>query len=162
MGFWTNRERTKKKEQETSLFSSSSSSSSNNNNTKEKQQKQEQEQQHPFPHDKSDGLYRKHQGQILYDTDKRAQPHRCNDRLEDVICSFYAGGNLLVKVPKVWNTFYECLQSKEGEEPDGPYIYHTPPSSRMKKKKNNTNNNDDDSTKKRRSGGWMMKRRTTT
>jgi len=86
---------------------------------------------HPFPHDEKDGLYRKNQGQVLYDTDKRAKPHRCNDRLEDVICSLYAGGNLFLTVPKVWRTFTDCMRSKEGEEPDVPYVYYTPPSSRL-------------------------------
>jgi hypothetical protein len=86
---------------------------------------------HPFPHDENDGLYRKNQGQVLYDTDKRAKPHRCNDRLEDVICSLYAGGNLFLTVPKVWRTFTDCMRSKEGEEPDVPYVYYTPPSSRL-------------------------------
>ena len=88
----------------------------------------------PFAHGAEDGLYRKHQGQILYDTDKRAKPHRCNDRLEDVVRAFYAGGNVFLTVPKVWGTFVECLRSKEGEEPDVPYMYHVP--ARLSKKEN--------------------------
>lgn len=42
-----------------------------------------------------DGVYRKHQGELLYLTRKRANPHRCNNRLEDVIQALFEGNPLL-------------------------------------------------------------------
>ncbi len=122
MGFWKN----------------SRNSTRTNDNYSGEDKQSSTSSQHPFPHDEKDGLYRKHQGQLLYDTDKRAKPHRCNDRLEDVICSLYAGGNVFLTVPKVWSTFTECLRSKEGEEPDVPYVYHTPPSSNLRQNRRKT------------------------
>ena len=48
-----------------------------------------------------DGVYRKHQGDVLYVTKNRAKPHRCNDRVEDVIQALFEGNPLLTVPPRV-------------------------------------------------------------
>ena len=72
-----------------------------------------------------DGLYRKRQGQILYDTKARAMPHRCNDRVEDVIQALFEG-NPLLTVPHTVGLARRCLMSKPGEEPTEAYLFVTP------------------------------------
>jgi hypothetical protein len=42
-----------------------------------------------------DGVYRQQQGEVLYLTKSRARPHRCNNRLEDVIQALFEGNPLL-------------------------------------------------------------------
>ena len=48
-----------------------------------------------------DGVYRKHQGDVLYVTKNRAKPHRCNDRVEDVIQALFEGNPLLTVPPRL-------------------------------------------------------------
>mmetsp|Transcript_160 Transcript_160/g.507 ORF Transcript_160/g.507 Transcript_160/m.507 type:complete len:86 (+) Transcript_160:119-376(+) len=51
-----------------------------------------------------------------------AKPHRCNDRLEDLIEALFQG-NPLQTVPEPWRLFTECLRSEPGKEPREPFIY---------------------------------------
>ena len=64
-------------------------------------------------------------GVHLYDTTNTAKAHRCNDRLEDVVQGLFEG-NPLLTVPPAWKLFTQCLRSAEGEEPQDPFLYHTP------------------------------------
>ncbi|CAM6117736.1 unnamed protein product [Calypogeia fissa] len=53
---------------------------------------------------------------------KVAQPHRCNDRLEDVIQALFEGSPRK-NLPGPARLFYQCLQSNPGEEPSDPFFY---------------------------------------
>ena len=68
------------------------------------------------------GVYREHQGDLLYVTKNRAKPHRCNDRVEDVIQALFEG-NPLLTVPPALAMARKCLNSEVGEEPMEPYLY---------------------------------------
>ena len=67
-------------------------------------------------------MYRKHQGEILLDTKNRAKPHRCNNRLEDVIQACFEG-NPLLTVPPAFAMFRKCMASEVGQEPEEPYLF---------------------------------------
>lgn len=82
----------------------------------------EQQQQLDFTAGIKKGVYRQSQGSTLYVTKNRASPHRCNDRVEDVIQSLFEG-NPLLTVPPVFGLLRQCLSSKEGEEPQVPFRY---------------------------------------
>ena len=58
----------------------------------------------------------------MYLTEKRAKPHRCNDRLEDVIQALFEG-NPLLTVPPAFTMFQKCLASDVGKEPEDPYLF---------------------------------------
>ena len=69
-----------------------------------------------------DGVYRERQGDLLYVTVNRAKPHRCNDRVEDVIQALFEG-NPFLAVPPTWRLARACFASKPGEEPEDPYVF---------------------------------------
>jgi hypothetical protein len=76
--------------------------------------------------------YRAHQGEILLDTRNEARPHRCNDRVEDVVEALFTG-NRLITVPAAFRVAYRCVTSKPGEEPEEPYLFlHLPAPVRKK------------------------------
>ena len=68
------------------------------------------------------GVYREHQGDLLYVTKNRAKPHRCNDRVEDVIQALFEG-NPLLTVPPALAMARKCVASEPGKEPEDPYLY---------------------------------------
>ena len=77
------------------------------------------------------GVYREHQGDLLYVTKNRAKPHRCNDRVEDVIQALFEG-NPLLTVPPALAMARKCVASEPGKEPEEPYLYlDLPPPRRM-------------------------------
>ena len=90
-----------------------------------------------------DGVYRKHQGDVLYVTKNRAKPHRCNDRVEDVIQAMFEG-NPLLTVPPAFAILRRCLASESGKEPEEPYLFLNLPPPRR-----------DTFEEKRRRGGWF-------
>ena len=78
------------------------------------------------------GVYREHQGDLLHVTKNRAKPHRCNDRVEDVIQALFEG-NPLLTVPPAFSVLRKCLASEEGKEPEVPFLYlDLPPPVRKK------------------------------
>ncbi|KNA21945.1 hypothetical protein SOVF_038150 [Spinacia oleracea] len=59
----------------------------------------------------------------LSDGDHRQpKPHRCNDRVEDVIQACFEG-NPFKTVPGPFKLFYRCMRAKPGEEPTEPFYY---------------------------------------
>ena len=68
------------------------------------------------------GVYREKQGDLLYVTKNRAKPHRCNDRVEDVIQALFEG-NPLLTVPPALAMARRCVASEPGKEPEEPYLY---------------------------------------
>ena len=78
------------------------------------------------------GVYREKQGDLLYVTKNRAKPHRCNDRVEDVIQALFEG-NPLLTVPPALAMARRCVSSEPGKEPEEPYLYlDLPPPRRAK------------------------------
>ena len=73
-------------------------------------------------HEPARGVYREHQGDLLYVTKNRAKPHRCNDRVEDVIQALFEG-NPLLTVPPALAMARRCVASEPGKEPEEPYLY---------------------------------------
>jgi|TARA_B110000483_G_scaffold110986_1_gene135042 hypothetical protein len=67
-------------------------------------------------------VYREHQGELLYVTKNRAKPHRCNDRVEDVIQAMFEG-NPFLTVPPTVTLLRRCLNSEVGTEPEEPYLF---------------------------------------
>ncbi|XP_021734003.1 uncharacterized protein LOC110700719 [Chenopodium quinoa] len=53
---------------------------------------------------------------------RQPKPHRCNDRVEDVIQACFEG-NPFKTVPGPFKLFYRCMRSKPGEEPTEPFYY---------------------------------------
>lgn len=53
---------------------------------------------------------------------KVARPHRCNDRLEDLIQALFEGDPRR-NLPGPAKLFYQCLQSNPGEEPSDPFFF---------------------------------------
>mmetsp|Transcript_37546 Transcript_37546/g.96044 ORF Transcript_37546/g.96044 Transcript_37546/m.96044 type:complete len:87 (-) Transcript_37546:1611-1871(-) len=54
------------------------------------------------------------------------RPHRCNDRVEDIIQCFFefqAPSKLLVPA---WDNFWRCMNAEPGQEPADPYLRWTP------------------------------------
>ena len=77
-------------------------------------------------------VYREHQGELLYVTKNRAKPHRCNDRVEDVIQAMFEG-NPFLTVPPTVTLLRRCLNSENGQEPEEPYLFlDLPPPVRRK------------------------------
>jgi len=77
-------------------------------------------------------VYREHQGELLYVTKNRAKPHRCNDRVEDVIQAMFEG-NPFLTVPPTVTLLRRCLNSEIGQEPEEPYLFlDLPPPVRRK------------------------------
>mmetsp|Transcript_13505 Transcript_13505/g.18518 ORF Transcript_13505/g.18518 Transcript_13505/m.18518 type:complete len:81 (+) Transcript_13505:237-479(+) len=54
-----------------------------------------------------------------------AQPHRCNDRLEDFVEAIFTG-NFTGNIFPTWGVFQQCLDSAPGNEPTVPFRFHTP------------------------------------
>ncbi|ACO65504.1 predicted protein, partial [Micromonas commoda] len=52
----------------------------------------------------------------------RAKPHRCNDRVEDVIQAMFEG-NPFLTVPPTVTLLRRCLNSEIGQEPEEPYLF---------------------------------------
>jgi len=50
------------------------------------------------------------------------KPHRCNDRLEDFVQALFEG-DLRRTVPGPAKLFWQCYNSKPGEEPTDPFFY---------------------------------------
>ncbi|GMH41405.1 hypothetical protein BSKO_09315 [Bryopsis sp. KO-2023] len=58
---------------------------------------------------------------------KVAKPHRCNDRVEDVIQALFEGfGDYRNTLRPAWSVMWRCFRSNEGEEPADPFLYVTP------------------------------------
>ena len=77
-------------------------------------------------------VYREHQGELLYVTKNRAKPHRCNDRVEDVIQAMFEG-NPFLTVPPTVTLLRRCPNSEIGQEPEEPYLFlDLPPPVRRK------------------------------
>ncbi|KAH7842928.1 hypothetical protein Vadar_010799 [Vaccinium darrowii] len=53
---------------------------------------------------------------------KQPTPHRCNDRVEDVIQACFEG-NPFKTVPGPFKLFWQCMRSRPGEEPTEPFYY---------------------------------------
>ncbi|PSS14422.1 Autophagy-related protein [Actinidia chinensis var. chinensis] len=56
---------------------------------------------------------------------RQPKPHRCNDRVEDVIQACFEG-NPFKTVPGPFKLFWQCMRSKPGEEPTEPFYYLPP------------------------------------
>ncbi|KAL3693007.1 hypothetical protein R1sor_006658 [Riccia sorocarpa] len=53
---------------------------------------------------------------------KVAHPHRCNDRLEDLIQALFEG-DPRKNLPGPWRLFWQCIHSNPGEEPTEPFYF---------------------------------------
>ncbi|KAL8230218.1 hypothetical protein R6Q59_000032 [Mikania micrantha] len=53
---------------------------------------------------------------------RQPKAHRCNDRVEDVVQACFEG-NPFKTVPGPFKLFWQCMQSKPGEEPTEPFYY---------------------------------------
>lgn len=94
------------------------------------------------------GVYREKQGDLLYVTKNRAKPHRCNDRVEDVIQALFEG-NPLLTVPPALAMARRCIASEPGKEPEEPYLYlDLPPPRRAETVAR-------DEPRKKPKGGWF-------
>ncbi|KAK9800337.1 hypothetical protein WJX73_005254 [Symbiochloris irregularis] len=47
-------------------------------------------------------------------------PHRCNDRVEDVVQALFTL-EFSAKIKPAWSTFMKCMRSEVGQEPTDPY-----------------------------------------
>ncbi|KAE9600707.1 hypothetical protein Lalb_Chr14g0375741 [Lupinus albus] len=59
---------------------------------------------------------------ITGDNHPEPKPHRCNDRVEDVIQACFEG-NPFKTVPGPFKLFWKCMHSKPGQEPTDPFFY---------------------------------------
>ncbi|BBN06582.1 hypothetical protein Mp_3g22380 [Marchantia polymorpha subsp. ruderalis] len=53
---------------------------------------------------------------------KVARPHRCNDRLEDLIQALFEG-DPRKNLPGPWRLLWQCIRSNPGEEPTEPFSF---------------------------------------
>ncbi|CAN4103472.1 unnamed protein product [Withania somnifera] len=53
---------------------------------------------------------------------RQPKPHRCNDRVEDVVQACFEG-NPFKTIPGPFKLFWQCMRSKPGEEPTEPFYY---------------------------------------
>ncbi|KAI3677149.1 hypothetical protein L1987_86770 [Smallanthus sonchifolius] len=53
---------------------------------------------------------------------RQPKAHRCNDRVEDVVQACFEG-NPFKTIPGPFKLFWQCMQSKPGEEPTEPFYY---------------------------------------
>lgn len=58
---------------------------------------------------------------------KLARPHRCNDRVEDLIQALYTL-DFANKISPAWSTLRACLKSEPGFEPQGGHVCVKDPS----------------------------------
>mmetsp|Transcript_21870 Transcript_21870/g.70656 ORF Transcript_21870/g.70656 Transcript_21870/m.70656 type:complete len:100 (+) Transcript_21870:169-468(+) len=58
---------------------------------------------------------------------RRPQPHRCNDRAEDLIQGLFEG---VEHIPPLASRLWECVAAEPGKEPDAPYRFVTPQASK--------------------------------
>ncbi|KAJ7295345.1 hypothetical protein O6H91_02G125100 [Diphasiastrum complanatum] len=49
-------------------------------------------------------------------------PHRCNDRIEDLVQALFEG-NLQKSVPSPARLLWRCMRSRPGEEPTEPFLF---------------------------------------
>eukprot|EP00240_Pyramimonas_obovata_P009541 CAMPEP_0118935510 /NCGR_PEP_ID=MMETSP1169-20130426/15683_1 /TAXON_ID=36882 /ORGANISM="Pyramimonas obovata, Strain CCMP722" /LENGTH=90 /DNA_ID=CAMNT_0006878555 /DNA_START=188 /DNA_END=460 /DNA_ORIENTATION=- len=59
-------------------------------------------------------------------------PHRCNDRLEDVIEALFAPGYWSENLVPTWRVFMNCMNSEVGQEPTDPFRFYTPKAMKVK------------------------------
>ncbi|KAL4529562.1 hypothetical protein Ndes2526B_g04370 [Nannochloris sp. 'desiccata'] len=71
---------------------------------------------------------------------KLPRPHRCNDRVEDLLQALFTL-DFSEKIRPAWRNFRKCMKSEPGSEPTDPYLIITDPQRyldplKMSRKKN--------------------------
>ena len=70
-----------------------------------------------------DGVYRKHQGDVLYVTKNRAKPHRCNDRVEDKSFRRCSRETRLLTVPPRLRRSGDVSRPNRARKMEEPYLF---------------------------------------
>ncbi|CAK9217787.1 unnamed protein product [Sphagnum tenellum] len=62
------------------------------------------------------------QQNVVEEEEKVPRPHRCNDRLEDIVQALFEGDPRKT-LPGPFKLYWKCMQSKPGEEPTEPFFF---------------------------------------